>query len=44
MPDNEELDVILESLMEDLHDRAGTGGRDEENDPPLEGDYHGDDK
>lgn len=43
MPSNEELETILAQLMEDLHDRAGTGGKSDE-DEPLEGDYHGDDK
>lgn len=30
MPDNEEMEQILESIMEDLCDRAGTGGKDDD--------------
>ena len=41
MPDNEELEIIVNQLMEDLYDRVGTGGRDEEQDEPVEGDYYG---
>lgn len=44
MPDSEEMEIILTQLMEDLHDRVGTGGIDESADEPLEGDYHGDDQ
>ena len=41
MPSSEELETILDAMMEDLNDRAGTGGQSED-DEPLEGDYHGD--
>ena len=42
MPSSDELETILDALMDDLSDRAGTGGQSED-DEPLEGDYHGDD-
>lgn len=44
MPEHEELEMIVNQLMEDLYDRVGTGGRDEEIDQPVEGDYYGDDQ
>ena len=33
MPTTDEMEQILESLMEDLHDRTGTGGKAEEDEP-----------
>lgn len=39
MPTSEELEAVLETLMEDLHDRAGTGGKSDEDVEAGDGDH-----